>query len=166
MRTHTYAVSRWLFVRLLALVYLFAFWSLALQVIGLVGHDGILPAQEYMSAVRRFADERQIGINRFHLWPTLCWLSASDRFLDILCVGGVGLALLLLLLGVAPTLLLSLLWLIYLSLSLVCRDFLSFQWDALLLETGLLAVVFAPFTRRDRFDQAADPPRAARWLLW
>ena len=162
----TYAVSRWLFVRLLALVYFFAFWSLALQITALVGSDGILPAREYMTALRLFADDHQIGINRFHLWPTLCWFGTSDRFLQLLCVGGVAMAALLLLVGVAPALLLLLLWVDYLSLSLVCRDFLSFQWDALLLETGLLAVVFAPAGLRDRLDRAADPPRVARWLLW
>ena len=44
----TYALSSWLFLRLLGLVYLCAFWSLASQVRGLVGHDGILPADAFM----------------------------------------------------------------------------------------------------------------------
>ena len=40
----TYFVIRWLFLRLLALAYLAAFLSLAVQVTGLVGSQGILPA--------------------------------------------------------------------------------------------------------------------------
>jgi len=39
----TYALARWWFLRLLGLVYLVAFWSLATQILGL-GHNGILPA--------------------------------------------------------------------------------------------------------------------------
>jgi hypothetical protein len=62
---------------------------------------------------------------------------------------------------------LPLLWLTYLSLSIVCRDFLGFQWDTLLLETGFLAIFLAPLTRRERLRHLIDPPRAAVWLmLW
>jgi hypothetical protein len=60
----------------------------------------------------------------------------------------------LLILGLRPRLLLVLLWLLYLSLSIVGQDFLSFQWDALLLETGLLAALWAP----RRFPRRASPP--------
>ena len=35
-------------------------------------------------------------------------------------------------------------WVFYLSLVTVGQDFLSFQWDALLLEAGFLAIFFAP----------------------
>ena len=69
--------------------------------------------------------------------------------------------------GILPSVMLPLLWLIYLSLSIVCRDFLSYQWDALLLETGLLAIFLAPLTRRERLRHLVDPPRLAVWLmLW
>lgn len=40
----TYLLSRWLFLRLLGLVYLIAFASLAVQITGLVGEHGLLPA--------------------------------------------------------------------------------------------------------------------------
>ena len=46
--------------------------------------------------------------------------------------------------GIAPAPCLALLWLLYLSLVTVGRDFLGFQWDNLLLEAGLLAIFFAP----------------------
>src|SRR4051812_29952925 len=39
-----YALARWWFFRLLGIVYMAAFASLAAQIVGLVGHDGILPA--------------------------------------------------------------------------------------------------------------------------
>ena len=45
--------------------------------------------------------------------------------------------------AVAPCL--ALLWLLYLSLVTVGRDFLGFQWDNLLLEAGFLAIFFAPW---------------------
>jgi hypothetical protein len=163
--TSTYATANWLFLRLIGVVYLFAFWSLALQTRGLIGHDGILPAAEYMAAVRNAADANGIGLDRYRLVPTLCWLASSDRFLEALTVGGALLAALLTL-GIAPVVILPLLWIAYLSLSVVARDFLSFQWDALLLEAGLLAMFVAPCQWRHRLRDATDPPLVARWLLW
>jgi hypothetical protein len=48
----------------------------------------------------------------------------------------------------------------------VGRDFLGFQWDALLLEAGVLAIPMAPMTWWDRPGRPVDPPRVARLLIW
>jgi lipase maturation factor 1 len=157
-------VAGWLFGRLLGIVYLVAFWSLARQVVGLIGHDGILPARTYMVGAREWASAEHVGIDRFRLLPTLCWISTSDAFLEALCAGGAALATLLIA-GIAPVVVLPLLWLTYLSLSVVGQDFLSFQWDALLLETGFLAIFIVPAVGRERLRDGADPPRLGVWLL-
>ena len=161
----TYARAAWLFRRLLGVVYLFAFWSLATQIIGLIGHDGILPASDYMAQVREVVARNGLGLDRFRLLPTLCWISTSDAFLESLSLGGVVLAALLIA-GIAPAVVLPLLWIAYLSLSVVGQDFLGFQWDALLLETGFLAVFVAPVRLRDRLKNASDPHPLMRWLFW
>jgi len=162
----TYRLSSWLFLRLLGVVYLAAFWSLGTQVIGLIGHSGILPADAYMSAARQWANTNHLdALSRGFWMPTLFWWGASDTLLKAVCIAGAGLASMLIA-GIAPAAVLPVLWFLYLSLSAVCRDFLEFQWDMLLLETGLLAIVIAPLTWRARADRAADPPRLGRWLLW
>src|SRR2546421_659491 len=43
----TPARANWVFLRLLGVVYVIAFWSLAVQGIGLIGAGGILPAGAY-----------------------------------------------------------------------------------------------------------------------
>jgi len=162
----TSARVNWLFLRLLGLVYVLAFWSLATQVIGLIGRDGILPAREYMDGARQFLAGEHVGLDRYRFLPTLCWLSTTDTFLRLLCVGGIALGALLTV-GVLPALVLPLLWLDYLSLSVVAQEFLSYQWDALLLEAGFLAILIAPLVIRERFHAATDPPRLGVWLmLW
>jgi len=128
----TYAVAGWVFLRLLGLVYLLAFWSLGTQILGLVGDGGILPAHVYMAAARTWAESQHVGLQRYHLVPTLCWISTSDVFLKGLCYSGAGLALLLFV-GIAPWVVIPLLWIEYLSLAVVCREFLGYQWDTLLL---------------------------------
>jgi lipase maturation factor 1 len=161
----TYARSSWLFLRLLGLAYLAAFWSFGVQVRGLIGHDGILPAVDVMAAVRQAAAVQHLGLDRFRLLPTIVWLDASDGFLQGLCVAGAGLSALLVA-GLGSCLVLPLLWLLYLSLAVVSREFLSYQWDALLLEAGFLAIFLAPVAWRERLRHPPDPPAVARWLMW
>ena len=155
----TYLLSSWLFLRLLGLIYLAAFVSLATQINGLIGIRGILPARDFLLA------ERVEGPRRFWRIPTLCWWNASDGGLRFLCWGGAVLSLLLVA-GVAPIPVLILLWLFYLSLFNVCRIFLGYQWDILLLETGFLAIFLAPFEWTPGFPPAAAPSRIILWLFW
>ncbi|MCH7876588.1 MAG: DUF393 domain-containing protein, partial [Gemmatimonadetes bacterium] len=122
-------LTRWLFLRLLGCIYCIAFASLGVQVIGLIGSNGILPAADYLDAARQ-----HYGSEAYTKVPTLLWLDPSDRFLLVLCWGGAALSLLVVL-GIAPALVLLTLWLFYLSLFHAGQTFLSFQWDLLLLET-------------------------------
>jgi predicted DCC family thiol-disulfide oxidoreductase YuxK len=161
----TYFLSRWIFLRALGAIYLIAFISLWAQIDGLLGHDGILPAGQFMSAAGQQCDLQGIGLDRFHLLPTLCWFNSSDGFLHCQCAAGVLLAGLLLA-GIGPAPCLALLWLLYLSLVTVGRNFLGFQWDNLLLETGFLAIFFTPLQFVPRKFSAETPPsRIALWLL-
>src|SRR5207249_2378648 len=53
----------------------------------------------------------------------------------------------------------------YLSLTVAGQDFLGYQWDALLLETGFLAIFFAPLQWRSRLGRDGSPSRPIVWLL-
>src|SRR5438094_96550 len=152
-------LASWLFLRLLGLIYLAAFVSLATQVKGLVGTQGILPAAGFLDQRRHW------GFERFYRLPTLCWFNASDGFLLWLAWGGAGLSVLLVI-GFAPMPVLALLWMLYLSLFGICRIFLGYQWDILLLETGFLAIFIAPFDLLPGFPPTTAPSKIILWLLW
>ena len=154
-----FSFAAWLFLRLLALVHLIAFASYWMQFAGLIGPHGLLPAAQYFEAVHA-----QLGNSAWSQLPSLCWLFGADRFLPVLCAAGIVLSLLLFT-GVAPALCLTLLWACYLSLVAAGQIFFSFQWDALLLETTLLAIFLAPWSLTPLWRRV-EPPRAARWLLW
>ncbi|MGH9442286.1 MAG: lipase maturation factor family protein [Thermoanaerobaculia bacterium] len=158
----TYARSTWLFLRILGAISLAAFVSLGVQVDGLIGENGILPARTFLQNV-----SAQVGARRFWLAPTLCWISASNGFLHGLCIAGAILSLALLL-DVAPALCAFLLWALSLSLCVVGQEFLGFQWDSLLLEALFLGIFLAPL--RLRRGPPVSPPRTAhrlaRWLLF
>jgi hypothetical protein len=153
-----YSLSRWLFFRLLGVVYLVAFASLAVQVTGLVGERGLLPAGPFLEWARSI-----YGREAYGLLPTLFWLGAGNASLQLAAWAGVALAVLLVL-GVAPLATLAMLWVLYLSLTVAGQSFLSFQWDALLLETGLLATLWAPPEWLPRKGET-PPSSVVRWLL-
>jgi hypothetical protein len=144
---------------LLGLIFLVAFASLAVQIKGLVGRQGILPAVEFLSS------RRHRGIRRFWKTPTFSWFNASDEFLLFQCGAGL-VAAMLLAAGVAPISCLVVLWALYLSLFTVCRVFLSYQWDTLLLETGFLAIFLAPPEGLPHFPPSTPPPRLVLCLFW
>ncbi|MGO8676151.1 MAG: lipase maturation factor family protein [Limisphaerales bacterium] len=162
-RAELFLVRR-VFLGWLGVIYLIAFVSLWTQVAGLIGKDGVLPASHLMLQARSAVAESGIGIDRYRLLPTLCWLGASDGFLRFQCAAGATLALLVIV-GICPRVCLALEWLLYLSLATVSRDFLAFQWDNLLLETGLLAIFLAPGRMLPRPSLEKPASRTVLWLL-
>jgi len=127
------------FARGLALVSLIAWVSLGVQVQVLIGSRGLLPAADFIEGARA-----QPGVSLSDL-PTLAWWFNSDGALS----AGIALGVLLslgALLGFARRICFALSTLLYLSFVTVTRDFLSFQWDNLLIECGFLAA----FLRTDR----------------
>jgi len=158
-RQPTYFESRRWFLRSLGGIYLIAFLSLWMQVDGLIGERGILPVADYLPAARaHFGDKAPL------LLPTLCWLNSSDAFLHFLCGAGAVISVLLMA-GFLPVVSLGLLFVFYLSLTIAGQTFLSFQWDILLLETGFLAIFFAPVRWRTGKNSDAPVLRVGHFLL-
>ncbi len=132
------AKVEWLFVRLLGAIYLAAFASLAVQITGLVGTRGILPLSGYLAAL-----SKAIGARAYWEAPTIFWLAHGDGILRAACWAGVAISALLisgLLAAYFERVALLALYVLYLSLCTAGQDFLSFQWDSLLLEAGFLAI--------------------------
>jgi hypothetical protein len=155
-----FVIARRLFGIALGAIFFSAFASLGVQIRGLMGAHGISPVAEFL----RMAGE-QLGGSAWLTVPTLCWLNASDGFLVGLCVAGCVISLALVA-GFAPAPCTFVLWALYISLCSVGSPFLNFQWDALLLETALLAVFYLPWKLRPNWSRESSVSRVARWLFW
>lgn len=155
----THFLTRWLFLRAIAVTFLIAFASIGVQVEGLVGSHGVMPAERLLTV----ASER-LGADRYLQIPTLYWLAPSDATLAALCWGGAAMSLLALL-GVAVGPFLFGCWVAYLSLVSIGGGFLDFQWDSLLLEVGLLAACFAPARVFPSLARERAPSPLFLWLL-
>ena len=132
------AKVEWLFLRLLGAIYLAAFASLAVQITGLAGTRGILPLSGYLAGL-----SKALGARAYWEAPTIFWVAHGDRILEAACWVGAGISVLLisgLLAAYLERIALVSLYVLYLSLCTAGQDFLSFQWDSLLLEAGFLAI--------------------------
>ncbi|MFJ5547920.1 lipase maturation factor family protein [Streptomyces sp. NPDC093225] len=146
-----YWLSRLVFQRALAGLYLVAFTAAALQFRALLGERGMLPIPRYTAYVR------------FRHAPSLFQLRYSDRLFAGCAWTGAALAAAVAAgaadavpLGAAMALWLVL-WALYLSIVNVGQTWYSFGWESLLLEAGFLAVFLG--------NADVAPPVLVLWLL-
>lgn len=149
---------RWIFLRVLGLIYFSAFLPLLFQIRGLIGPHGIIPAAEYLGSAHA------AGYARFWYAPTLLWISAGSHALTMLCWVGLA-ASLLVALNIAPRGMLLLCFCCFLSFVSAASEFSGYQSDSMLLEAGFLSLFFAPSGLRPGLGRLHPPVRASLFLL-
>ncbi|XP_041367323.1 lipase maturation factor 2-like isoform X2 [Gigantopelta aegis] len=133
------------FLWCMSVIYLFAFSSLYVQIPGLYGDNGLLPARNALKMEANSWQELLEG------QPSLLKLTPKlgldmQTAMDLLCLGGILISFFCMVSQRARDVVsFTLLWMLYLSLYQVGQTFLWFQWDILLLEVGFLTLLIAPF---------------------
>lgn len=146
-----------LLVRLAGLIYFIAFASLWPQLLGLFGTQGLYPTHLVLGSI-----SADLGVSKYWLLPTFLWLSPTDTALHLVCGAGILASLSVVALRLLwPSLLVA--WLCHLSLLSIGGAFLSFQWDALQSELGLLLLIAVPV--RYRRPEPLVLVQLGRWLL-
>jgi len=148
-------MQRGVVLRIVALCYLSAFASNYVQIAGLWGRDGILPVE--VSLRQTFLGTQDKSLLQTPtiliyskeiadmIRPLLDFVGDVDTALYLLCLFGCFAALAAFVSErCCNSLTFLILWASYLSVFTVGQEFLSFQWDILLLEVGLIAVIYAP----------------------
>lgn len=154
----SYWITRFLVLRLLGLVYLIGFWTALDQGLPLLGSSGLTPAPDYLERI----EERLGPAQAFLKLPTVFWRNSTDEFL--LRVAGIGVFLsVVVLLGYANAISMSLLWFLYMSIVHVGQDWYAFGWEIQLLETGFLAIFLCPLLDGRPFP-SRPPPVVVIWL--
>lgn len=152
-------LPRWIFLRALGLIYFSAFFSLAFQIRGLIGQNGIFPAREYLDAATR-----AFGPSRYLLTPTVLWFASGNRALMALCWAGL-IASLLVVANIWPRGTLFICFACFLSFTAAAGEFAAYQSDGMLLEAGFLSMFFAPTGWRPGWGEKSPPLRLAYFLL-
>jgi len=154
-----YQLTRWLILRLLGFVYVFAFLGLIFQGPGLLGSHGLTPVATYVDVLHETHQT-------FWDVPSLFMFDTSDTSLAVWAYIGLALALAVML-GYANLPMLLALWFIYFSYEHVGQLWFAFGWEIQILETTLIAAFLAhPWDPR---PLAARPPPVTpivlmRWL--
>ena len=146
-------------------IFAIAFHSLSRQLPGLLGERGIAPARETLAwQASRLPTTRE----RLSRMPSVFWFTGADES-TLMASARLGrLAGVSLLLGILPLPALACATALYLSFLPLGRDFLSFQWDALLVESGLHGLLIAPLglTLRNTREPAGLARLAHRLLYF
>jgi hypothetical protein len=155
----TLFAPRWFFLRALAAIYFSAFLALAFQIKGLIGPNGILPAQHFLNAVAQ-----STGNLRFYYVPSLFWISASSHAMMLVTWIGL-LASIAAFVNAWPRLSFFLCFVCFLSFVTAAGDFSGYQSDGMLLEAGFLALFFTPRGLWPGWGLKSPPVRASLFLL-
>ncbi|XP_049928496.1 lipase maturation factor 2a [Epinephelus moara] len=156
---------RRMFLWSMAVIYLVAFVSLYVQIPGLYGNDGLLPARWQLRYSGKSLWEQLLAS------PTLLWLGPqlgldTHTAMELLCLVGVALSLAATLVeAFRDSVVFFCLWALYLSMYQVGQVFLYFQWDNLLLETGFLCILVAPLTLIRGSRGVREHDRVTFWLI-
>ncbi len=179
---HSYWLTRVVFLRSLALIYLVAFLVALDQNADLIGDRGLLPLKLHLSRLR---EAEAVGgeegeeaapstfLRRFCSTPTLLWLlepwDEVDWALRAIAASGAAISALVLLTGAANAPALMALWVLYHSLVNVGQRWYSFGWESQLLETGFLAIWIVPVLKWSPLPADTPTPWIAvagyRWLI-
>ncbi|XP_041852802.1 lipase maturation factor 2a [Melanotaenia boesemani] len=158
-------LPRRLFLWCMAVIYMIAFVSLYVQIPGLYGNDGLLPARWQLRYSGKSLLEQLLSS------PTLLWLGPrlgldTQAAMELLCLVGAALSLAASLVeALRDSVVFFCLWALYLSMYQVGQVFLYFQWDNLLLETGFLCILVAPMTLIRGSRAVRHHDRVTFWLI-
>ncbi|MCB9764097.1 MAG: lipase maturation factor family protein [Alphaproteobacteria bacterium] len=124
---------------------LVAWASLGVQVQLLIGPEGLLPVGPWLDALSARGEVGFTALPTWMWWLRDEWALTGGVFLGAgLCVAA--------LVGLAPRLCFAVSGALYLGQAVACRDFLSFQWDNLLIECCFVAALIA----RDHRDRVGS----------
>ncbi|MFL5482077.1 MAG: lipase maturation factor family protein [Gemmatimonadaceae bacterium] len=151
---------RWLFLRVLGLIFLSAFYSLAFQIRGLIGERGILPTRSYLQQLSGLLG----AVEKVWYAPTLFWLNSSDAALTTVVVLG-SVASILLVCNVAPRAMIAVSTILFLTCIAALQDFSWYQSDGMLMEAGFISFFFAPGGLRPGLGATYPPSRISLFML-
>ena len=154
-----YWLTRFVLLRFLGFVYFIAFLVAANQLVPLIGHHGLTPADVHL---QRLVESQGSTWAAFRLMPSVFFWDCSDTMLRTVAWSGVVISAVVMC-GYANSLMMLILWALYMSITNVGQYWYSFGWDIQIQETGFLAVFLCPLLDGRPYSRR-PPPVAVIWL--
>lgn len=160
----SYVLIAFTMLRLLGLIYMMDFLTLALDGPALIGSRGLTPAAVHLDRLAEYHGGRGAA---FLQQPSVFWLSASDGAIAAVAWTGATLGAALLA-GFGNALSLLALWALHLSALPAGQTWYGFGWELQLAETGFLAIFLRPLLDPRPHAPFRVPPPVIwlfRWLI-
>lgn len=157
---NSYWLTRFIILRWLGCIYGIAFLAAALQLVPLIGSDGLLPIDRFFTVITAGFGSKVAG---FFAVPSLFWFDHSDLALQIVSWTGFALSCLVAA-GYANSIVMIVLWILYMSIVHVGQVWYGYGWEIQLLETGFLAIFLCPLIDGRPFSKKT-PPIVMIWLF-
>jgi hypothetical protein len=164
----TYFLTRILFLRSLSLVYFVAFLVAYNQNEGLLGDDGLLPANVFFERLKGAVGSNATKFEAFAKFPTLLWFLDNDGshvlyYLQKFALAGMTLSGLVFFHGSSNSFVMAAMWILYFSIDTLGQRWYSFGWETQLLETGFISIFMVPTLS---FSKSSEVPRVAIYACW
>jgi len=160
----TYWLTRFMILRWMGFVYVVAFYVAARQLVPLVGANGLTPATLFFQEIKgQFGD----SLSGFMTLPSIFWIDCSDTWLRVVPWIGVVLSCFVLA-GYANAMMMTVLWIFYLSIVQVGQTWYGYGWEIQMSETGFLCIFLCPLLDARPFPLRAPPWQIIflfRWLI-
>lgn len=145
-----FAISKWLMLRLMGVIYFVAFLGAFHQNEGLMGSYGLRPAENYMQALRENESSPWAGFSRA---PTVFWFfDLNDKSMQGVVWAGLFLSAMVVL-GFNSWVAQLALWLLDFSIVTISGggSFYGYGWESQILETGFLSIFLCalPYITKD-----------------
>jgi hypothetical protein len=162
-------LTRIVYLRYLAFIYLVAFFIAFHQNNSLMGENGLTPAVKFIERYRpHFASQQEA----FLAHPTIFWyIPPTSQNLQYISLLGASVSFIIVCSGCANMIMMFLCWICYFSIVNVGQTWYSFGWESQLLEVGFLSMFMVPlFDCWNRFPSLTRTPWITiwgnRWLLF
>ncbi|HEX4123009.1 MAG TPA: lipase maturation factor family protein [Verrucomicrobiae bacterium] len=158
--SESYWLTRFVILRWLGFVYAVAFFSAATQILPLIGSHGLLPLDLFLTRVENILGSPSAGFVRL---PSLFWFAHSDAVLQGTAWAGFAISCAVMA-GYANAIVMTLLWVLYMSFVHLGQDWYGYGWEIQLLETGFLGIFLCPLVDGRPFPKR-EPPVVVIWLF-
>ena len=131
-----------------------------MQVLPLIGSHGLLPLDLFLARVQDALGSTSASFVRL---PSFFWFAHSDAVLQWTAWAGFALSCVVMA-GYANAIVMTILWMLYMSFVHVGQDWYGYGWEIQLLETGFLTIFLCPLFDGRPFPKR-EPPLVILWLF-
>ena len=179
--SNSYWLTRIVYLRFLGFIYFIAFLISYQQNNSLIGINGLTPAITFLNKIAlkysnnniNYTNSYNISFELFQYLPTIFWfILPTNQNIEYCSIFGLILSGIIIILGNSNSIIMSCLWLNYISIVNIGQNWYGFGWESLLLEIGFLSIFMVPIynihnnTNNNTNNTKSNTNNITKWNFW